>query len=91
MSGPISVSSSAGSPTRTRCVALDEQLREAVVGGALDEDARAGAAVLAGVVEDGVRRRGGRALEIGVGEDDVGRLAAELERDALDASPPRLP
>ena len=63
---------------------LDQQLDEAVVGAALDEDARARAAVLAGVVEDRVRRRRGRLLEVGVGEDDVGRLAAELERDALD-------
>ena len=35
---------------------LDEQLGEAVVRALLDEDARARAAVLAGVVEDGVRR-----------------------------------
>src|SRR5918995_4976261 len=35
----------------------DEQLREAVVGAPLDEDARARATVLAGVVEDGVGRR----------------------------------
>ena len=52
--------------------------------GSLDEDARAGAAVLAGVAEDGERRRGGGLLEVGVREDDVGRLAAELERHALD-------
>ena len=63
---------------------LGEEAREAVVGAALDEDARAGAAVLAGVVEDGVGRGGGGALEVGVGEDHVGGLAAELERDALD-------
>ncbi len=63
---------------------LDEQLGEAVVDARLDEDPRPRAAVLAGVVEDGVRcgRRG--ALEVGVGEDDVGGLAAELERDPLD-------
>ena len=63
---------------------LDEQLGEAVVDGALDEDPRPRAAVLARVVEHGVRRGGGGLLEVGVGEDDVGRLAAELERDALD-------
>ena len=57
ISGPISVSSAAGSPTFTPPVAVDQQVEEAVVGRALDEDARAGAAVLAGVVEDGVGRR----------------------------------
>ena len=58
----------------SRCfVALDQQLGEAVVGAPLDEDARARAAVLAGVVEDGVRRRRGGPLQVGVGEDDVRR------------------
>ena len=51
---------------------------------ALDEDPRARAAVLAGVAEHGHRRRGGGRLDVGVGEDDVRGLAAELERDALD-------
>src|SRR5205814_6321257 len=55
-----------------------------VDGASLHEDPRARAAVLACVPEDGERRGGGRALEIRVGEDDVRRLAAELERDALD-------
>jgi hypothetical protein len=63
---------------------LDEQLEEAVVGRALDQDARACAAVLAGVVEHGVRGGRGGLLEIRVREDDVGGLPAELERDALD-------
>ena len=63
---------------------IDEQLDEAVVGRALDEDARAGTAVLARVVEHRVRRRCGRLLEIGVGEDHVRGLAAELEGHALD-------
>ena len=74
----------AGSPTFTLRGRGDEQVGEAVVGAALDEDARARAAVLAGVVEDGVRRGGRGLLEVGVGEDDVRGLAAELERDALD-------
>ena len=65
---------------------LDEQLGEAVVGGVLDEDARARAAVLAGVVEHRVRRGRRGALEVGVREHDVRRLAAELERHALDRS-----
>ena len=44
----------------------------------LYQDARAGAAVLAGVVEDAAGRRGGGLFEVGVGEDHVGGLAAEL-------------
>ena len=63
---------------------VDEQLEEAVVDGPLDEDPRAGATVLACVVEDGVRGGGGRLLQVGVREDHVGGLAAELEGDALD-------
>ncbi len=45
---------------------------------------RAGAAVLSGVVEEGhgSGRRGG--LQVGVGEDDVGTLAAEFEGDPLE-------
>ena len=73
-----------GSSTRTPLTAGSEQLHEPVVGRPLHQDPRAGAAVLAGVVEDGVRRGGGGLLEVGVGEDDVGALAAELEGDPLD-------
>ena len=68
----------------TFAVASANRLCEAVVGAALDQDARAGAAVLARVVEDRVRGGRGCALEVGVGEDHVGGFAAELERDALD-------
>ena len=46
--------------------------------------ARAGAAVLPGVAEDRERRGGRGRLEVGVGEDHVGGLAAELEGDPLD-------
>ena len=60
-----------------------QQLHEPVVGRALDEDARPGAAVLPGVVEHGRRRRGRGPLQVGVGEDDVGALAAQLEGEPL--------
>ena len=50
----------------------------------LDQDPRARAAVLAGVAEDRHRRRRRGGPEVGVGEDDVRRLAAELERHPLD-------
>ena len=45
-----------------------------------------GAAVLAGVAEDGERSGGGGGLEVSVAEDDVGGLAAELEGDPLDVA-----
>ena len=63
---------------------VDEKVEEAVVDRLLDQDARARAAVLARVVEDRVRRRGSRLLDVGVLEDHVRRLPSELERDALD-------
>ena len=83
-SGPISVDLVAGLPDLERLDGGLEQLEEPVEHRPLDEDAAAGAAVLAGVVEHRARRRRGRPLEVGVGEDDVGALAAELERDRLD-------
>src|SRR5918994_2552409 len=58
--------------------------REELVEGAfLDQEARAGAAVLTGVTEDGDGRRSGRFLQVCVGEDHVRGLAAQLQGDAL--------
>ena len=54
ISGPISVASSRGIADPDAAVAAIEQLDEPLVDRALDEDALARAAVLAGVVEDGV-------------------------------------
>ena len=82
-SGPISLASSPGSSDLHAGDRRLEQAEELVVRRPLDEDPRAGAAVLAGVVEDGVRRAGGRGGQVGVGEDDVGALAAELEGHPL--------
>ncbi|CAM5504566.1 hypothetical protein SFUMM280S_08997 [Streptomyces fumanus] len=61
-----------------------EQVEEAVVDGALDQDAGAGAAVLAGVVEEGQGGGRGGGFQVGVGEDDVGALAAQFQGDALE-------
>src|SRR5918993_925099 len=58
--------------------------REELVEGAfLDQDARAGAAVLPGVTEDGDGRRSGGLLQVGIGEDNVRGLAPQLQGDAL--------
>ena len=55
---------------------------------ALDVQARAGVAALAVVEEDAVGGAGDRGVEVGVGEDDVRRLAAELQRDLLEVARP---
>src|SRR5207249_7596097 len=61
-----------------------QQLEKTVDGGALDEDPRPGATVLARIPEDGDGRCSRGPHEVRVREDDVRRLAAQLERDALD-------
>ena len=56
---------------------------EIVVDRLVDEDPRAGHAVLALQEEGRHRDAGDGDIEIGVGEDDNGGFAAELERDLL--------
>ena len=55
----------------------------------LHQDAAAGRADLALVDEDAEQRAVDRGLEVRVGEEDVRRLAAELERDLLQRRRPR--
>ncbi len=62
---------------------LRQLIGELIVHLLLHEHARAGAADLALVHEDAERGAEHRRRHVSVGEDDVGRLAAELERDAL--------
>jgi hypothetical protein len=85
VSGPVWASSSKG--RRAGCRGARDDLVDELVGDALlDDQPRPGGAHLAGVQEDrgqGVVEGG---LAIGVGEDDVGVLAAEFERGALDTS-----
>ena len=50
---------------------------------ALDEQARPGIADFAFAIENPGNRALHGAIDIGIGEDDVRRLAAELQRDAL--------
>ena len=56
---------------------------EAVVDRTLHEQARAGGAHLAAAGEDADEGAVDGGLEVGVGEDDVGALAAQLEADLL--------
>src|SRR5438067_9529044 len=62
---------------------LDERLREAMVDRTLHQDAAARATILAGVAEGGGDGRGDGAIEIAILEDQVGRLAAELQADSF--------
>ncbi len=64
--------------------ALLEGLEELVVDALLDEDAGAGAAALAVVEVDAKVDPGDGGLDVGVVEDNVGGLAAELEGDLLE-------
>ena len=63
--------------------ALHEHADELVVDLARHECARSRLAHLAVVEERAPQHAGGREVEVGVVEHDVGRLAAELERDLL--------
>ena len=87
-SGPISVVSSAGSPTFD-ARRFDQQLGEAVVHARWTRIARTSAAVLAGVVEDGVRRGRGCPLEIRVGETTFADLppSSSVTRLIVPAAP----
>ena len=80
-SGPISVAGSFGSPSGQRLGGGDEPGHELVVDAALHEQPRAGQADLPGVAEDRLDRPGDGVVEVGVVEDQVGALAAQLEAD----------
>ena len=63
---------------------LGERVEELVVDALLDEDTGAGAASLTVVPEDTVRCPVDGEVHVGVVEDNVGALAAELERNVLE-------
>ena len=71
-------------PTLQLLAELGDAADELVVDLVLDEQPRAGAADLAGIGEHRHRRARHRRVEIGIGEHDVGRLAAEFQRHALE-------
>ena len=88
-SGPILVSGSRPWPSRTLAAISARRRDELVVDRLLDEQPRAGRADLALAEEDAHEHALERGVEVGVGEDDVGRLAAEFERDLLQVARPR--
>ncbi len=59
-------------------------LDEAIVNVFVEQQARSGGAHFALVAEDAPERGAHGGVEIGVGEDDVGRLAAEFQAEALE-------
>ena len=83
ISGPVSASGSKGPPSRIRRARRTTSSTKRVVQRVLDDQPGAGRADLAGVQEDGREREVDGGLEVGVGEDDVGVLAAEFQRDLL--------
>src|SRR5262249_4298585 len=68
---------------RDRLRLLDHRLDEPIVDWTLDQDAAAGGADLALIEEHAEECTLDRVLEIRIGEEDVRRLAAELERNLL--------
>ena len=62
---------------------LEDEVQDAVVHRGLDEQPGRQRTPLPRHVQGPARRRTGRRLDIGVGKDDVRRLAAELERNRL--------
>src|SRR3990172_783653 len=66
-----------------------QPLQRLLVGRANDNEAAAGAALLAGVAEGGSHGAGDRLIEVGVVVDDDGVLAAHLGDDAFDVRLPR--
>ena len=71
-------------PTLILLARATRRFDELVVGAALDEQARARRTGLPSVLEDGVGRSCRGEVEVGVGKDDVRRLAAELHHDRND-------
>lgn len=58
--------------------------RELLENRLVHENSRSSRARLSSVLKDAQRSPGDRLLEVGGGEDDVGTLAAELQRNALE-------
>ena len=84
--GPCVVSGSNGSPTFCAFAFLTQLLDELIVDLFLDEQPAAGAAALALVEEQAEVGALDGGVEVGVGEDDVGALAAQLQADALEVA-----
>ena len=85
-SGPISVAALERVAEHDLARALGDPLDQLVVDVLVDDEPRAGHAGLPGGREHAGDDAVGGGLEVGVGEHDLGRLAAELERDAREVA-----
>ena len=84
MSGPISLESREGSSTRTALTACSSSSRKrskTLRSTRMRERAQQSWPALS---KRAHRRAGSRSLDVGIGKDDVGALAAELQGDPLD-------
>ena len=81
ISGPVVVAGSLGAAEAQRAGALDEPGGDLVEDRPLHVDPLGAQAHLAGVGEDRAGQPVDRRVEVGVGEDQRGVLAAQLERD----------
>jgi hypothetical protein len=82
MSGPITVSGSCGLPTFSPR-ALNESFDEAIIERSVDIDAVGAHADLALMQESSDDRTRNGPIQISIVEHDAGRVAAELQCDAL--------
>ena len=61
---------------------LGQPLGDAVIDRPFDQDAAAGRAGLAAILDDGVDEHWQRLFDVGIGKDDLRRFAAKLHGDA---------
>ncbi len=63
--------------------AVGDALNHFIENRLFDVEPRSGTTALAVVKEDGIRRAGNAGLQVSIGEENVRRLAAELQRNFL--------
>ncbi len=84
--GPIWVAGSVGRPVGMRSAACERRATNSPMDGALDQQARAGHAALSGPAENGRLRAEQGAGDVGIGEHDIGGLAAQFQHARHDVA-----